>query len=486
MNTLSCSTTIGDIRVFTPVAITDKYNLTMSLSWLRTLGMKRLCETRATYEGYLRKLKRGVMLAGGIRRINDEFYTEFSRLVLNRMLRMVDREFDEIHKGTVTFLQRRFKAQGIEATRGECEQLVHLFVQPGFEIRGLNDGTSLAPNLPIVQTNGNLIQCQISETWILSCLNAGTGIISKAFELYMATGGAVPIMEGGARRTDPDASVWTSYYAYLGGCASTSNSCAGERFCIPDLGTMAHAYVMSFDAIVSVIPDEFVDPSDSEYCAFDEYVNNYGPQNSILLVDTYDVYACIDKVLRICRERGPVKGIRLDSGDVFAQARFYRAKLDEAGFTTVKVYASNGFDTEILAQIVSQKVPIDGVLVGERLSQIADNPVTGCVYKMVELDGKPVAKFADGKIAYPYRKVVYKPEGYNMYVIEKYDDVAESVEALEKMNLLRPLRELAELDNPGIREWNDELCIAPKIAFSDEISDAYHAIGKRHHSKNQD
>jgi len=60
--------------------------------------------------------------------------------------------------------------------------------------------------------------------------------------------------------------------AYVGGCVSTSNVLAGQRFGIPVGGTHAHSWVMAFD---------------SEIDAFLAYADAL-PNNAVFLVDTYD------------------------------------------------------------------------------------------------------------------------------------------------------------------------------------------------------
>ncbi|MBE7901781.1 nicotinate phosphoribosyltransferase, partial [Paenibacillus polymyxa] len=69
------------------------------------------------------------------------------------------------------------------------------------------------------------------------------------------------------------ASVYGARAAVIGGCASTSNVLAAQRFNIPAAGTMAHSWIEAF-------PDEL--------SAFRAWAKVY-PDNSALLVDTYDV-----------------------------------------------------------------------------------------------------------------------------------------------------------------------------------------------------
>ena len=218
-----------------------------------------------------------------------------------------------------------------------------------------------------------------------------------------------------------------------------------------------------------------------EYESFRTFVEAYGPEKSILLVDTYDVYACANTVIRICEEFGPVKGIRLDSGDVMTQAHFYRRRLDNVGLCDVKIFASNGFDTATLRQIHDEDVPIDGVLVGERLLCVADAPVTGFVYKMVEMGGVPTGKFAEGKVAYPFEKNVVL--SFGTYTVSRERQVrCDSIgEAMADMagRMLLPIfvngMSTTWLGNECHEYWRPT-----DASFSDEIKEAYEEIGRRH------
>ncbi len=90
------------------------------------------------------------------------------------------------------------------------------------------------------------MQVQLLETLLLNIVNHQSLIATKARRITAAAEGR-PVMEFGARRAQgPDASVYGARAAVIGGCASTSNVLAAQRFNIPAAGTMAHSWIEAF------------------------------------------------------------------------------------------------------------------------------------------------------------------------------------------------------------------------------------------------
>src|SRR5581483_10018927 len=96
--------------------------------------------------------------------------------------------------------------------------------------------------------------------------------------------------------------------AYLAGFEATSNVLAGQRYGIPIAGTMAHSFVQAFP---------------NELAAFRSFAHSY-PNNTILLIDTYDTLEGARHAITIGRSLAGVghrlKGVRIDSGDLVAQS----------------------------------------------------------------------------------------------------------------------------------------------------------------------
>jgi len=161
-----------------------------------------------------------------------------------------------------------------------------------------------------------------------------------------------------------------------GGVAATSNTYSEYVSGIPAVGTMAHAYVQSFD---------------SEYEAFLQYAKTW-PDNTVLLVDTYDTLRQgIPNAIRVHNEYlapngHALRGIRIDSGDLAYLSNRAREMLDAAGLHDAKITVSNSLDEYLIKDLVLQGAAVDNFGVGERLITAKSNPVFGGVYKIVALE----------------------------------------------------------------------------------------------------
>ncbi len=240
-------------------------------------------------------------------------------------------------------------------------------------IDAIPEGTAVFPHEPLLRVRGAIVQAQLVETALLNIINFQTLIATKAARVCGAAQGD-SVMEFGYRRAQgPDGGLSASRAAWIGGCAATSNVLAGMKFGIPVKGTHAHSWVMSFD---------------EEAEAFDRYAEAM-PDNSILLVDTYDTLKGVAKAIatgRKLREAGhELGGIRLDSGDLAWLSQQARAMLDEAGFPDAKIVASNDLDEHLIESLKYQQAKIDVWGVGTNLVTAADQPALGGVYKLAAL-----------------------------------------------------------------------------------------------------
>ncbi len=250
---------------------------------------------------------------------------------------------------------------------------------------------------------GPIAQAQLLETLLLTILNHESLIATKARRITFAAGDR-PIMEFGARRAQgPDSAIYGARAAVIGGAASTSNVLAGKLFSIPVAGTMAHSWIEAY-------PDELT--------AFRQWAKYY-PDNSALLVDTYDVLSSgIPNAITVFKElraqgHEPV-GIRIDSGDIASLSRQARKMLDDAGFPKAKITISNALDEGIIESLLNQGAPIDNFGVGEKLITSSSSPVLSGVYKLaaIEQNGQliPKIKISDSreKVTIPGQKQVYR------------------------------------------------------------------------------
>jgi nicotinate phosphoribosyltransferase len=268
----------------------------------------------------------------------------------------------------------------------------------GFRFRGtvssVREGEVVFPLEPLVRVEGTIIECQLIETLLLNVLNFESLIATKASRVRRVAG-ARAVSDFGLRRAQGAGGVQASRAAVIGGIDATSNVLAGQRYHLPVTGTQAHSWVQSFD---------------DELTAFRTYARLY-PENTVLLVDTYDTLASgLPNAIRAGRELKEsgrtLKAIRLDSGDLAYLSKQARRMLDEAGLTETKIIASNQLDEYLIRSLNEQQAPVDGFGVGTELITGKNTAALDGVYKLAAYNNKPTLKLSNTleKISLPAKK----------------------------------------------------------------------------------
>ncbi len=261
------------------------------------------------------------------------------------------------------------------------------------DISGYQEGELFFPNSPILTISGSFAECVVLETLALSVLNHDSAVASAAARMVTAAKGR-PLIEMGSRRAHEEAAVAAARAAYLAGFASTSNLAAGRRYGIPTAGTAAHAFTLLHD---------------DEQAAFASQVATLG-HDTTLLVDTYDITQGIRNAIEVA---GPhLRAIRIDSGDLSVLAAQSRALLDELGAPDVKIIVSGDMDEYAIAALRAE--PVDAYGAGTAVVTGSGAPTAGLVYKLVEVEGRPVVKRSENKRTVGGRKTAvrrHKPTG---------------------------------------------------------------------------
>jgi len=235
------------------------------------------------------------------------------------------------------------------------------------------EGTVVFPNEPLLRVQGPILQCQLLETPLLNLINFQSLIATKASRMRLVAQEDA-LLEFGLRRAQgPDGGMTASRAAYIGGVDATSNILAGKLYGIPIKGTHAHSWVMSFD---------------TELESFETYAR-YMPNNVTLLVDTYNSLQGVENAIKVghqLREKGyELAGIRLDSGDLAYLSIEARKLLDEAGFESTNIVASNDLDEHIMDSLKIQGARINVWGIGTKLVTAYDQPALGGVFKLAAI-----------------------------------------------------------------------------------------------------
>ncbi len=267
-----------------------------------------------------------------------------------------------------------------------------------FRFRGdvwaIPEGTVIFANEPLMRVTGDLIETQILESYLLTCLNLQTLVASKAARIVLAARGRGVVDFGTRRAHGPQAGLLAARASIIGGCVGTSNVLAASTLGVPAVGTQAHSWIMSF-----------ADEAD----AFARYAEIF-PNNTICLIDTYET---IEGARRAARLGGKLKGVRLDSGDIAGDAKRVRVVLDEAGCNDAKIFASGDLNEYAIGELLDRGAPIDMFGVGTDLATSRDAPALSVVYKLVAVedeDGRmrPRAKSSPDKATIGGIKQVFR------------------------------------------------------------------------------
>ncbi|HEV8634318.1 MAG TPA: nicotinate phosphoribosyltransferase [Chloroflexota bacterium] len=306
----------------------------------------------------------------------------------------------------------RFLAQIRDYDRGYLDELRN-FRFSG-EIMAMPEGSIAFPNEPLLRVTGPFREALLLESGLLNAINLATLIATKAARIVHAAKGR-RVAEFALRRAQEPFVVTRS--AYIGGMSSTSFVAAAFEYRLQATGTIPHALVQLFD-------DER-----EAFAAVAASFNRY-----TLLLDTYDPRRAIQTAIDVAKEYHDklghtLAGVRLDSGDLDADARYVRQVLDEAGMTGTRILASGDLDEYDIADLVEKGAPIDGFGVGTRIGVGAGSVERGVaggalggVFKLVNVESAgvdvPRIKTAGDKTTWPGKKEVFRIGSFDHDVVQ--------------------------------------------------------------------
>lgn len=402
--------------------LTDLYQLTMAQSYLHSHKLES-----ATFSLFIRDYPphRGFFVCAGLRDVL-EFLEQFS-----------------VDSAAIDYLH---------STRMFTDDFLDFLKQLRFtgEVWAIAEGRLFFKDEPVLEVTAPIVEAQIVETFIINQINLQSLIATKAARcVYAANGRAV--VDFSLRRTHGiDAGMKVARSSYLAGFVGTSNVRAGQYYGIPIVGTMAHSFVSSFE---------------EEIESFRAFVSSF-PNNSILLIDTYDTIEGARKAVQVAKEMAArsqrLQGVRIDSGDLAALAVAVRKVFDDAGLKDVKIIGSGGLDEYDLARLSAVNAPYNSYGVGTKMGVSGDAPWFDIAYKLVEYDGRPVLKLSTGKVSWPGRKQIFRASASNgrlqKDVIALRDEQLAHAESLlckvmENGRILRPLPSLEESRSTLQREF---------------------------------
>lgn len=324
----------------------------------------------------------------------------------------------------------RFSHQDLKKLE-QCGLLKNTFINSleNFRFTGdvdaMPEGTTMFSGEPCLRITAPLSQCQFVETMVINLLQYQIMVATKAARMVLTAKNKILIDFGLRRAHSPEAGYHAARASFIAGFSGTATVNAGVNLGIPVYGTMAHSYIQAHD---------------SETNAFRHFAKSH-PENTTLLLDTYDYKKAARKVVELAKELEQenitIKGIRLDSGNLAQQAKKVRQILDQGGLKDVRIFVSGDLDEYALERLERQKAPIDGYGIGTRLTTAADTPFLECAYKLQSYAGRATCKLSPGKSTLPGIKQVYRQ--YNATGTLKKDRVTLADDPSEGEPLLQPV-----------------------------------------------
>lgn len=370
---------------FSPALLTDLYELTMAQAYFEE-GLSQ----DAVFSLFVRRLptQRNYLLACGL----DDVLTFLETL-----------RFDP---AALEYLESlgRFSNRFLHFLEG---------VRFTGDVHAVPEGTPLFANEPILEVVAPIVEGQLLETFVMNQIHLQMVLASKAARVIEAAQGRQVVDFGLRRMHGIDAGMKAARAFHIAGVHATSNVAAGQAYGIRVAGTMAHSYIQVHD---------------DEHEAFRAFARQY--PDTVLLVDTYDTLAGVQKVIDLAKELGSdfhVSAVRLDSGDLLDLSIRTRRMLDQAGLRSVSIFASGNLDEEAIARLISAGAPIDGFGVGTEMGVSPDAPTLDIVYKVVEYGGRGRIKLSTAKPVLPGRKQIFRVErdGVAEYdVLARHDEPA--------------------------------------------------------------
>lgn len=244
------------------------------------------------------------------------------------------------------------------------------------EVWAKPEGCFMEPKDVMMRIKGRYSEFGVYETALLGILASSSGWATAAHEIKSACPDK-PMSVFGARHLHPAVAPVMERAAIVGGVDSSS-CILGAKLCgMEPAGTTPHAMFLVVGNTVAgaLAYDELMPPDAAR----------------VILVDTFKDE--IEEALTVAGAlKDKLEGVRLDTpsergGVTVGLVRETRARLDQAGFSHVKIVVSGGLTPERVALLA--EAGADSFGVGSYISGAGALDMT---MDIKEVDGKPVAK----------------------------------------------------------------------------------------------
>jgi len=287
------------------------------------------------------------------------------------------------------------------------------------DVDSIEEGDFFYPEEPVLNITGKYTDFVRYETSILGFICSYSGIASKSIRVRIASKNKT-VLSFGTRRQHPFLAPTIEYATYIAGFNGVSNVVGAKYIGKEAVGTMPHALIL-------VLGD-----NRKAFKKFDEIVDSKIPR--ICLIDTSgSPITELEDALTVLGER--LDGVRIDSGDLKTIGKEIRWLLNIKNRNDVEIFFSGGLDEYSILDLNDIG---DGFGVG---TKIADADVIDFALKIIEVNGKPKAKYGN----YPGKKTILRNDKFED-IVTLYGNSKESYK-----NLLKPLIRNGKI----VREFED-------------------------------
>jgi nicotinate phosphoribosyltransferase len=266
----------------------------------------------------------------------------------------------------------------------------------GLDVRALHEGDRIGPREAVLTIEGDYALFAHLETVYLGCMARRTAIMSNV-ERTVAAAGGKPIFYFPARHEHWLVQTGDGWAAHVAGAIGVSTDAQASWWGGRGIGTVPHSLIAAYGG--------------DTVRAAELYAERFHEEMNVTVLVDFDNDS-VGAALAVARALGPrLWGVRLDTSEDLVDVslagreesglagvspqlvRTVRRSLDEAGFDTVQIVASGGFDAERIERYEREGVPVDAYGVGSSLLR-GGYDFTADV---VELDGRPCAKAGRGR-----------------------------------------------------------------------------------------
>ncbi len=271
------------------------------------------------------------------------------------------------------------------------------------EVWAMPEGTPFFGGEPVVRVTAPIIDANLITMFLMNALTSNTIFMSKAIRCVIAASPKNCNGIYGTRAHSFESSMKSARNSYLTGTKAIALPSFYNKYKLPiphGLTIAYHAYIKSFDDELTAM----------------RTAAEFFPNSIALMVDTYDFKKGLENAIVVAKELAhkgsSLKGIVIDSGDLAAQAKYARQRLDKEGLKNTLITLASNLDEYKIIQLQKKKVPADAYLVVTEGVTSSDEPKLETVYKMAQIqDGdeiKLTAKFSPGKLSLPGIKQIYR------------------------------------------------------------------------------